>query len=799
MGVLWHKLVRDLWEHKGRTAQVVLIISMGATAIGVILGTRNLVVPGMQAMWRGINPAMLNLFVFPPLSDDDLAAFRKEQGVKEIEGVSTATIEWRLNPEGEWRQGGLTARDDYHHMRLDKVELVQGGWPTEETMLIERDADTVLGVPVNGTVYLRVDGREYQVHTNGMIYNSRVQPIAFGGTAQFYITREFYDSMVIDQGYNQLLITAQEWDEAGVTELADRLQARLEKAGRQSGRWITDPNEHFFQPQMDGLFLLLGVLSALALALGLLLVYNTINSLIASQVDQVGIMKAIGARTGQILRLYILAVLAYGLLALLVSVPLGTLGAWLMTSWLVGSFGADLGGFDYSVQAVAVSGGVALFAPLLASLVPVISGARVTVREAISTYGLTARPGLVERLLAKSRFISRQTLLTISNTFRHKRRVLMLQVALVLSGLMFMMVFSVRDSVEYTIRDVMFAILNADVTMVFDQPQRISHLEELTLAYPEVKAVELWGLGSATIRPAGQPESEDDENIALFGVPLPTRLYGYQLRAGRWLEPEDSYAMVLNQDLADEVGVDVGDWVTVQYGEHRSRDWQVVGLVFDPLITTSANVPRDLLLRDLGQVGRAGSVWIQTETQDPASQIAIARGLRSYYERNHVAVSPQRGVFGGLGGDATTEVVTAFVNQFNFLLVLLGVMALIIGIVGSIALSGALSLSVLERRREIGVMRAIGASSGHVGSLFIGEGLILGWLSWLIALPLSLLAGAGMVQALGAAFQLELIYNFTPRGAVVWLVVITVLSIIASWLPARGAIRISVRESLAYQ
>lgn len=75
----------------------------------------------------------------------------------------------------------------------------------------------------------------------------------------------------------------------------------------------------------------------------------------------------------------------------------------------------------------------------------------------------------------------------------------------------------------------------------------------------------------------------------------------------------------------------------------------------------------------------------------------------------------------------------------------------------------------------------------------------MGWLSWLIALPLSVPAGRVMVQALGAAFNLDIVYKYTPNGAILWLVIITILSIIASWLPARSATRISVRESLAYQ
>jgi putative ABC transport system permease protein len=361
-----------------------------------------------------------------------------------------------------------------------------------------------------------------------------------------------------------------------------------------------------------------------------------------------------------------------------------------------------------------------------------------------------------------------------------------------------MMVISVRDSVVYTIRDVLFSILNANITMVFDDAQRIGHVEELTMAYPGVKAVEMWGFGSATARPAGQKATDDDESVTLFGVPLPTQTYGYQLRAGRWLDPSDSYAIVLNQELAKDVGVGVGDWVTIKYAEKKERDWQVVGLVFDPVLTTSANVPREVLLHDLGTVGKAASVWVLTEQEGLQPEVAIAKGLRDYYKQNGIKVSAQPGVF-GIGGDSTTETANAFINQFNFLVVLLGIMAVIIGAVGSIALSGALTLSVIERRREIGVMRAIGASSWAIARLFIGEGLLLGWLSWLIALPLSVPAGRLMVQALGAAFQLDILFKYTPLGALLWLVIITILSIIASWLPARGATHISVRESLAYQ
>lgn len=798
MGVIRYKIWSDLWANKARTLQVVLIIAVGSAAIGMIIGTRNLVIPQMQNDWQAISPAMINLSVNTPLDEDELEALKSVDGVEEIEGFSSTIIEWRVNPEDEWSSGGLTARTDYKKQQLNKLTLVGGDWPTDKVFAVEQGVQTFFGIPERGQVTLRVNRREYQVQLGGTIYNQLVAPANFGGTAQFYTSRDRYEALVGNRDFDQVLATAAEYDEETVADIADRMQEKIEKQGKTSSRFLTDPNKHFFQDFMDAIFFMLGVMGSLGLILGLFLVYNTINALVSQQIDQIGIMKAIGAGRGQILRLYLSSILIYSLLALLIAIPMGVLGAWGVASWLVAGFNADPGEFTVSPLAIVAQVIIALMAPLLASLIPIFSGARITVREAISTYGLSTQTGLLDQTLAKTQHISRMVLLTITNTFRNKWRVVLMEITLVLSGLIFIMVLSVRDSIIYTVNDVLFAILNYNVAFALEDAERIGRVEALTLAHPDVKAVEMWGSGSATIRLASQPKSEDDESAGLFGVPLPTKLYGYQLRAGRWLDPADTYAVVLNEKLAQDAGVGVGDWVTLNHGGKKESTWLVVGLLFDPIITNSAHVPRDVLLREIGEVGKARAIWIQTVRGDRESEIAIAKDLRTYFEENQIEISPQQGVF-GFGGDSATVTAETLINQFNFLIVLLGIMAIIIGAVGSIALSGALSLSVMERRREIGVMRAVGAPSGVIARLFVGEGLLLGWLSWLISLPLGIPAGWLMVHGLSVALDLGLVYDYTPAGAIYWLIIITILSVVASWFPARGASRISVRESLAYQ
>lgn len=124
---------------------------------------------------------------------------------------------------------------------------------------------------------------------------------------------------------------------------------------------------------------------------------------------------------------------------------------------------------------------------------------------------------------------------------------------------------------------------------------------------------------------------------------------------------------------------------------------------------------------------------------------------------------------------------------------------MLIATVSALGLSGTLSINVIEHRREIGVTRAVGASSWDVGRVFVGEGLLLGILSWVQAIPLGYLGGKLFVDALGTALEFPFVYQFAVSAVWLWLLIVVVLSAIASWAPARRATQIGVNESLAYE
>jgi putative ABC transport system permease protein len=139
-------------------------------------------------------------------------------------------------------------------------------------------------------------------------------------------------------------------------------------------------------------------------------------------------------------------------------------------------------------------------------------------------------------------------------------------------------------------------------------------------------------------------------------------------------------------------------------------------------------------------------------------------------------------------------------SALGALIYLLLAMSALTAIVGGIGLMSTMSINVVERTREIGVMRAIGATSLAIIGVFVMEGVFVGVLSWLLALPLSIPGVRLFGDVIGeAVLELPLDFAYSTGGLALWLIIVVVLSALASLWPALRAAGVSVREALAYE
>jgi putative ABC transport system permease protein len=217
--------------------------------------------------------------------------------------------------------------------------------------------------------------------------------------------------------------------------------------------------------------------------------------------------------------------------------------------------------------------------------------------------------------------------------------------------------------------------------------------------------------------------------------------------------------------------VQVGDPIWISLGGQKI-EWTVVGTVFDiSNLQRNVYVPRAVYAGEVGLTGHSTTASVGTRPDDGATQLHVESQLREALDARGLRV----------GRTLTYEMVRVLnENIYGIITAMLLALAGLIALVGAIGLAGTLSINVLERRREIGVMRAIGASTPAIAEQFIGEGLLLGLLAWLIAIPLSVPVGQLFAFVMGQALRLSILYQFSWNGALQWLIIIVVLSILGS-------------------
>ncbi len=796
MKVAFRKVWRDLWRSKGRTLLVVLSIAVGVLAVGMITSSNRIINRQFAVSNAAMKPSHARLYLNGTVDQATVENLERTPGIEAIQGRLSTGIRWKAHPDDQWQEGSLRALQDYQNQRFDLIELRRGDWPSRDSVSVSFNHLEPFGVPgPGGSVLFEINEREKIYQVSGAVRDPVELAPPFTTEPAFYVTAEEFEQITGFLRYSQLRLTVPQYSEAAV----ERVTADLERTLRRQGLQVdfvetTDPAEHFAQSLMDGVGLILTVMAIASLGLSTFLVVNTMNALVVQQVPQIGIMKTIGGLSPQIAAVYLAGVTIYGLLSLLIAVPAGAVAGDRLSSWMLSIMNVQTGAFALLPEVLLLQVGTGLLTPLLAALWPVARGVAIPVARAISTYGLgQGQYGgrIFDRILGSIRGFPRLALLTLRNTFRRPGRVLMTEITLIAAGAIFLMVLSTHQSFNHTI-DKIFAGFGFDVFLVFEQPQRIDEIVPKVASRPNVEVAEMWVFSSGFGRPPGSPEEEEIE-IVLRGIPRGTRLFTPELVAGRDLDLADGHAMLLNQKMAAEMGIGVGDSILLDIQNFGESTWTVVGLILDLAPgpdQNSAYIFRDILNQEINQNGVAGVVEVRGDSQTLATQQAIEQDLTTYFESQGVGVAFS---------------MTALENksqanaQFNILTTILLIMTVLIAVVGSFGLSGTLSINVLERRREIGVMRAVGASSWDVGRVFMGEGAMLGILSWAIAIPLGVWGGRLFVDALGVIIEFPFAYEFSAQAVGLWFGIVVILSLIASWLPSRRATQISVRESLAYE
>jgi putative ABC transport system permease protein len=797
------KIFSDLFGNRLRSLLVLASIVVGLFAIGVVATIYVIGPQDMQVSYQAINPANLAVFT-TPFDSCLIERIQDVPGTRQVEGARIFGTRLEAEPE-EWVGIDLKAVKDPGNMQINQLRLIEGTWPpADREIVIDQYRLDETHAQLGDYVTLELpSGKTRQLKLVGVTQDLSIGAYHgaggfFNAPAQGYINMDTLEwlEQPMPKLYNALLVTL-DGDtnrRAYLDSVAQTVREEVKKCNVEIvSTVLRSSSEH------PNLFLARAILAVL-LVIGLLvsflsgfLIANTLQAIMNQQVTQIGILKTIGARRGQIATLYLLLSLLFGILALLVAFPLAMIVAFRIIDFLTVQMNYVFYGPRVVVPVAVLMAVIAVLMPQIAALLPVRQGTRISVQEALSGISQSHPPerSWLDRQIGRLRNTSMLLVVSLRNTFRRKGRLLLTLVTLTLGGAVFIATFNVRISlVQYVDQIIQYFL--ADVNVTLDRSYRIEEISAKIKEIPGISMVEGWMYARSELM------LDDDtigQSISLLAPPADSPLIEPILVEGRWIEPGDRNAIALSELFKEEFpDLKVGDTLRLRVNGDET-EWVVVGFfqLGGKVSGYSAYTSYEYLSELLHQNGRAAGYRVVASQPDLTreQQEALGKTIEAHLAQSGITVVDIT------TGQSLTQLAS---DGFNVLTAFLLFLAILTALVGSIGLAGTMSLNVMERTREIGILRAIGATDGTLMRMVLVEGALIGLISWLlasiVAFPISEIMSDSITLAL---FGSPANFGFTPLGFILWLGVVVVLAVLASVIPARGATHLTIREVLAYE
>jgi putative ABC transport system permease protein len=808
------KLRRDLRANRSRLALMVVAITVSLTVFGAMLTAWATISREVESAYTSTEPASATLLLSEGLDEVRMTEIvdltRDQPQVIAATGRALFTSDVEVNGQLRALPLQVVVAASADAMQVATFDIERGSWPpASDEILLRHDSLGLLGMRVGDTVTITPPGgRPISLRVADTVYDPSLSPSPQEQRGYAYVSTDALamsgQQAPLDQVKIQIAEPGQTQPSGDRQAIVDAATAVGEWLQREHGLRVRElqvppPFEHPHEAQADALLLSLLGGAAAAVLLSTILVANMLNNLFTRQVPQIGILKAIGARSGRIARAYLamtglVAAMATAL-ALWPAVAIGRFGVDQITGFLgVQATNRAAPWWTYFVVVVAGLG-----FPLLMTLPPLLRTSRITVRAAIDDHGSGRPPSTATSVLAmlsRTRRIDRGYLMALRNTVRRPARFLLAVSLLAVAGAVFVAGLSLNTSTQAT-NDERRQQRTWDVDVQLANPSNLDDIVAVLEGTPDLDQVEGFHRTQTAVAGAGQipvmrtyPD-QGHGSVSITAIPAGSTLVPPRLLAGRWLEDGETDTIVLNQIARNNItnGAQTGDTVELLLGG-RITTWRVVGVVEEREGGSGgAYVTAEGLATTLGEPTRVTVLRIATTQHDEPTRQAVADAVGTALTNADIDVRSSASV-------SRSDAISAG-HLGPILMVLLGV-AVPLAVIGTIGLASTMSANILDRTREFGVMHAIGARPKAVRRIVIAEGLILALTSCVIAIAPALVLTAMLGSGLGNLFMYApLPFRVSFPGVAIWIVLVTFAALLATEAAATRASRMTVREALS--
>jgi putative ABC transport system permease protein len=788
MMMQWRKGWRDLLAHPGRTATVLFALVLGLWGMGTVFVSYVVMHNDLNENFLRTEPAHL-ILTSADFGRLDIERVRQFPGVAGAEFRNLTKVRIEIGPD-QWIPLWLYSVPDFADSQLAHLNYQSGeAIPPRGTMLVERNGLQIADIDIGRQPRIRVGHEVITAPVSGVTFDAAQPPSTQESFIYAYVSPQTYSDWTGQQTPQRLIIRFA--DVASASDVEPHQKALTEQLSawgvRTQTALLPGFEEHPHQWQLNTILFVVFAVGCLMFILSAVLVNQLMKASLAQQVRQIGVMKAIGAQRRQIISLYLMSLLALGAIASTLAIPLAVLCGKAYAQFVSGILNFDVltAQLPWFTYGVLVASGIGM--PILFSMGTVLRGTRINVVSALYDYGVNVPLTMsVKERTARARG---PVLLQLAqrNLRRSRQRLWVTLLSMALGVAIFNTGFNVRQSLQTLLDDVATAI-GYDVQVVFAQPLAETEARALFTNLENVKTVQSWAGGLGLL----QSEALSTESgVGVIALPYDDVMLNLPLVAGKWLsgQPEE---VVFNEQALN------------QFGSPKVGDRLPVTINGDTLLLTLTGVVKQLDLPKIyvdqayfNQVINHSGDINTLSFQAVDNRYDAVLELKQQIERR--LLSSEWPV---LYVVSEAERVKVIFDHLNVILSSLIFLSLLVLVVSAIGLASSTSVSVMERTREIGVMRAMGATPTDIFRLLTWEGLLVSLFSIALGLMLSLPLSAHAAEFFGLLMLSEanaLSFQFSVSGLWITLLFTVGFGWLASRIPAQAATALSTRDALAYE
>jgi putative ABC transport system permease protein len=792
MSAMSRKAWGDLRRHRGKSLLVVGTLALAITSFAIVA------VPGL------LNTSMQNEVRQARLYDVAVATRDLDLNSRQLASLGHLPNVAAFEPAVEYSTVAASASTGSYqsvilwglplgHQAVDVVNLTGGQLPTGTGLLADEGNASTAGfsVPIGGRVSIHTAaGTVTSAQMRGTGHSLATSPSANGTTsAVFYGTVPAVRALAGVSGYNYLAFrlydNSQAAQAATITAVQRYLTAQTGLSPftglpltRATGSW---PGQASFD-QLLALFL---VITLMAVVCALFLITNTMNTIVVEQGSEIAILRALGGRRRQIASVILRTAAVLGAAGAVVGAALGIAVAYLLTQHLAAQIFSVHASFAISVPVVAVS---LLAGPVLAVLTS-LPGLRRAVRRPVADVlddrtVLDYGTGRLDRMLASARLLSGPARMGVRNTLRRKRRTAATIAQVTVAVALAIALFAVGKTVATAtaaVHDAQQFQIEADADN--GAPPFNARAIRVAAATPGVTRAE--PLIENNVETRGQQYSA-------YGL-SPSTLYRYRLSSGRWFTAADTATapcvVVLGPAVARATGARVGQRLVMVTPTGQTQV-TVVGIDSVILNTgTSIFFPLPQFQRLTNSAGTVNALWITTK-----------RTSDQFVNQVSASVQARLGQAGYPAAIQKSYVETAQnASGNNSIVALLEVLGLLVVGIALIGLVGTLTLALIERTREVGILRCLGAGARQVRRMFNAEAVVMATAGWALGSLLGYALFLALVTFVQHDFGITVAKVFPVWSVPVALAAVVLVTLIAVRPTLRRAARIDPGRALRYE